>query len=153
MYISPVLQDVLYTQDRQHSQTKSNIWKLIKGVGVGLLIALFLAHIQRVNGHIAVTIISDLLPFRWRQLQIIIGNILFGLFLGVMGFVIFSKVPRELAQDLYYDGQLEIRTWPMKTMFAIGIGLFVLQICISIYRDFRAMMMGFDQTGQDSDRD
>jgi hypothetical protein len=93
-----------------------------------------------------------LLPFRWRQLQIIIGNILFGLFLGVMGFVIFSKVPRELAQDLYYDGQLEIRTWPMKTMFAIGIGLFVLQICISIYRDFRAMMLGFDQTDQDSDR-
>ena len=45
MYISPVLQDVLYTQDRQHSQTKSIIWKLIKGVGIGLLIALFLVEI------------------------------------------------------------------------------------------------------------
>ena len=126
---------------------------LLVGLLMVLVIAFPLAHIQRVNGHIAVTIISDLLPFRWRQLQIIIGNILFGLFLGVMGFVIFSKVPRELAQDLYYDGQLEIRTWPMKTMFAIGIGLFVLQICISIYRDFRAMMLGFDQTDQDPDRD
>ena len=45
MYISPVLQDVLYTHDRQHSQTKLNIWKLIKGVGIGLLIALFLVEI------------------------------------------------------------------------------------------------------------
>ncbi len=114
---------------------------LLVGLLMVLVIAFPLAHIQRVNGHIAVTIISDRLPFRLRQLQIIVGNVLFALFLGVMGFVILSKVPKEFAQDLYYDGQLEIRTWPMKAMFALGIGLFVLQVVISICKDCAALFL------------
>ena len=126
---------------------------LLVGLLMVLVIAFPLAHIQRVNGHIAVTIISDRLPFRLRQLQIIVGNVLFALFLGVMGFVIFSKVPKEFAQDLYYDGQLEIRTWPMKAMFALGIGLFVLQVVISICKDCAALFLGAAQPDQSSDVD
>ena len=49
---------------------------LLVGLLMVLVIAFPLAHIQRVNGHIAVTIISDRLPFRLRQLQIIVGNVL-----------------------------------------------------------------------------
>ena len=126
---------------------------LLVGLLMVLVIAFPLAHIQRVNGHIAVTIISDRLPFRLRQLQIIVGNVLFALFLGVMGFVILSKVPKEFAQDLYYDGQLEIRTWPMKAMFALGIGLFVLQVVISICKDCAALFLGAAQPDQSSDVD
>lgn len=123
---------------------------LMVGLLMVLVIAFPLAYIQRINGHIAVTIISDRLPVRVIQIQKIVGNVLFGLFLGVMGYVIFSKVPREVAQDLYYDGQLEIPTWPMKAMFSIGIALFVIQIIVSTWREITALFSPVSQYDTDA---
>ena len=110
---------------------------LIVGLLMVVVITFPLAYIQRRDGHISVTVISDRLPRRVQIVQRLIGNLLFGLFLGIMGFFVFKKVPREFAQKLYYDGQLEVPTWPMKAMFALGISFFLLSVLASIRRDIR----------------
>lgn len=119
---------------------------LIVGLLMVVVIIFPLAYIQHHNGHIAVTVISDRLPHRVQIVQRLIGNLLFGLFLGIMGFFVFRKVPREFAQNLYYDGQLEIPTWPMKALFALGISFFLLSILASIWRDIQTWPAVSEQT-------
>ena len=125
---------------------------LIVGLLMVVVITFPLAYIQRRNGHISVTVISDRLPRRVQIIQRLFGNLLFGLFLGIMGFFVFKKVPREFAQKLYYDGQLEVPTWPMKTMFAVGISFFLISVLASIWRDIRGWRSGADaaESGTDS---
>jgi len=115
---------------------------LIVGLLMVVVITFPLAYIQRRNGHISVTVISDRLPRRVQIIQSLFGNLLFGLFLGIMGFFVFKKVPREFAQKLYYDGQLEVPTSPMKTMFALGISFFLVSVVAFIWRDIRAWRSG-----------
>ena len=120
---------------------------LIVGLLMVVVVTFPLAYIQRRNGHISVTVISDRLPRRVQIVQRLFGNLLFGLFLGIMGFFVFKKVPREFAQKLYYDGQLEVPTWPMKTMFALGISFFLFSVLASIWRDLRGWRSGSDAPG------
>ena len=56
--------------------------------------------------------------------------------IGTMGFMLASKVPAEIAQNLYYDGQLDVPTWPMKVAFAFGVATFLLRLAINTQRHF-----------------
>lgn len=115
-------------------------------VMVGLLmvgvIILPLAFIERSDGHIAVTVITDRLPLRLQFALKAFGNLLFGLFFGVMGFMLAKKIPSEFAEHLYYDGHLEIPTWPMKMVFALGVAIFVLRLSVSFMRNCRSVISG-----------
>ncbi len=105
---------------------------LMIGLLMVCVIVLPLAYVERQNGHIAVTVIANRLPVRAQALLTAFGSLLFGLFLGTMGFVIAKKIPSEIAQNLYYDGQLDVPTWPMKIVFAFGVAAFVLRLVINI---------------------
>lgn len=105
---------------------------LMAGLLVVPVVVLPLAYIQRADGHICVTVTSDWLPERAKALLRLIGSALGIAFFGGMGWFLFQKVPGELAQGLYYDGQLDIPYWPMKAVFAAGILLFVLRLALSI---------------------
>ncbi|MEM8811344.1 MAG: TRAP transporter small permease [Pseudomonadota bacterium] len=113
---------------------------------VGLLmvcvIILPLAFIERTNGHIAVTVVADLLPERVQAALKALGNILFGIFFGVMGVMLARKVPSEFADELYYDGQLEVPTWPMKAVFAIGVAIFVTRLAVRFVGHCRIVIWG-----------
>lgn len=113
---------------------------------VGLLmvavILLPLAFIERTDGHIAVTVIADLLPVRIQALLRAIGCLLFAGFFGTMGFMVALKVPDEFSEALYYDGQLEVPTWPMKAVFAFGVALLVIRLAASLTRACRSMVTG-----------
>lgn len=120
---------------------------LLIGLLMVCVIVLPLAYVERSNGHIAVTVIANLLPLRVQALMTGFGNLLFGAFLGTMGFMIAKKVPSEIAQNLYYDGQLDIPTWPMKAVFAFGIAAFLLRLAVSTWHNFS---VAFGSAGGDS---
>lgn len=111
---------------------------LLIGLLMVCVIVLPLAYVERSNGHIAVTVISNHLPVRVQSLLTAFGNLLFALFLGTMGFMIAKKVPSEIAQNLYYDGQLDVPTWPMKMIFAFGVATFLLRLSITTWQSLRA---------------
>jgi len=108
---------------------------LMIGLLMVCVIVLPLAFVERGDGHIVVTVVANRLPVRVQAVLAAIGGILFALFLGTMGFMIARKVPSEIAQNLYYDGQLDVPTWPMKIVFAFGIATFILRLFITIARN------------------
>ncbi len=108
---------------------------LIAGLLVVPVVVLPLAYIQRADGHIAVTVATNWLPDRAIAALRLMGNLLGIGFFGVMGWFVFSSVPREFSQGLYYDGQLDVPVWPMKAVFAFGILLFVLRLALSILKE------------------
>ncbi len=110
---------------------------LMIGLLMVCVIILPLAYVQRDDGHIAVTVLVNFLPLRAQALLTAFGSILFGAFLGTMGFMIARKIPSEIAQNLYYDGQLDIPTWPMKVVFAFGIAVFLLRLAVTIAYDLK----------------
>lgn len=113
---------------------------------VGLLmvcvIVLPLAYIERTDGHITVTVIADLLPVRVQYALRVLGNVLFVGFFGTMGYMLALKVPGEYAENLYYDGQLHIPTWPMKAMFVFGVAVLVARCLVSLWKNTRAVISG-----------
>ena len=110
---------------------------LMIGLLMVCVIVLPLAYVEREDGHIAVTVLANFLPIRVQALLAAFGNMLFGLFLGTMGVVVARKVPSEIAQNLYYDGQLDVPTWPMKCIFAFGIAAFILRLTINTVKRLR----------------
>lgn len=110
---------------------------LMIGLLMVCVIVLPLAYVEREDGHIAVTVLANFLPMRVQALLAAFGNMLFGLFLGTMGVVVARKVPSEIAQNLYYDGQLDVPTWPMKCIFAFGIAAFILRLTINTVKRLR----------------
>ena len=110
---------------------------LLIGLLMVCVIVLPLAYVERQNGHIAVTVIANRMPMRVQALMTAFGSLLFGLFLGIMGFMIAKKVPSEIAQNLYYDGQLDVPTWPMKCVFAFGVASFLLRLTINTGQNLR----------------
>jgi len=120
---------------------------LIIGLLMVCVIVLPLAYVERSDGHIAVTVIANKLPSRLQALMTAFGNLLFGAFLGIMGFMLAKKVPSEIAQNLYYDGQLDVPTWPMKVVFAFGVAAFLLRLAINTKRNLSA---AFQAQKQDS---
>lgn len=113
---------------------------------VGLLmvcvVALPLAFIESQRGHIAVTVTTDWLPPRALGLLRAFGALAMMLFFGSIGYMVAQRLPREIAQGTYYDGTLEILTWPMKIVFAAGILLFVLRLAVSIAEGLRTFATG-----------
>lgn len=110
---------------------------LMIGLLMVCVIVLPLAYVERGDGHISVTVVTNFFPERLQALLTAFGNLLFGLFLGTMGYFIAKKIPSEISQNLYYDGQLDVPTWPMKIVFAIGVTAFVLRLSVSIFQNLR----------------
>ncbi|WP_050928301.1 TRAP transporter small permease [Aestuariivita boseongensis] len=110
---------------------------LMIGLLMVCVIILPLAYVERSNGHIAVTVIADRLPKPVQTALTILGRLIFAAFIGTMGVVIARKVPKEFEQGLYYDGRLEVPTWPMKVVFAFGVAVFLLRIVTNIIQDLR----------------
>lgn len=110
---------------------------LMIGLLMVCVIILPLSYVERDNGHIAVTLIADRLPMGVQRVLRAMGRIIFGAFLGTMGFVIAMKVPDEFEQRLYYDGQLEIPTWPMKIVFAFGVAVFLIRVVLNLWADIK----------------
>lgn len=119
---------------------------LLIGLLMVCVIVLPLAFVERSNGHISVTVIANRLPLRAQALMTAFGNLLFALFLGTMGFMIAKKIPSEIAQNLYYDGQLDVPTWPMKVVFAFGVATFLLRLVINTRQNLN---VAFRPTKQD----
>ena len=113
---------------------------------VGLLmvcvIVLPLAWVERTDGHISVTVIADLLPVRVQYALRVLGTVLFAGFFGTMGYMLAMKVPGEYAENLYYDGQLYIPTWPMKAVFVFGVAVLVARCLVSLWNNTRAVISG-----------
>ncbi|GAB5469064.1 MAG: hypothetical protein Kilf2KO_20940 [Rhodospirillales bacterium] len=113
---------------------------------VGLLmvcvIALPFAFIESQRGHIAVTVTTDWMPPRAQGLLRAFGSLIMAIFFGAIGYMVAQRLPREIDQGTYYDGTLEILTWPMKIVFAAGIALFVLRLLVSIVEGLRTFFTG-----------
>ncbi len=115
---------------------------IMAGLLMVCTIILPLAFIEASDGHIAVTIIADHLPLRVQAVLRMVGALLFAAFFGTIGFMIATKVPGEFVEELYYDGQLEIPTWPMKAVFAFGIAVLVVRLTFTFARFGRVVLHG-----------
>ncbi len=121
---------------------------------VGLLmvctILLPLAYIESQAGHIVVTIIADRFPKRLQAILRASGALAMGIFFGTIGVMVAGKVPQEFAEDLYYDGQLDIPTWPMKIVFAFGVAILVLRLAVTVFQSLRFALFGAAKTDTDT---
>lgn len=117
---------------------------------VGLLnvavIALPLAYVERMRGHIAVTVTTDWMGTRAKGVLRAFGSFAMAIFFGGIGFMIVRRMPDEIAKNAYYDGVLQIPTWPMKAVYGIAITLFFLRLLVSIAQGIHTAI-----TGQDDD--
>ena len=107
---------------------------IMAGLLMVCTIILPLAFIEARDGHIVVTVIADRLPVRVQAVLRMIGALLFAAFFGTIGTMIATKVPGEFSEQLYYDGQLDIPTWPMKIVFAFGVAVLVIRLAITVVR-------------------
>lgn len=101
------------------------------------VVALPMAGVQARDGHIAVTVTSDWLPERAVSALKALGNVIGFAFFGTIVWFLVQKVPRDIATGAYYDGELDIPVWPMKVVFAIGIGLFLIRLTVSFFGNLR----------------
>ncbi len=115
---------------------------------IGLLnvaiIALPLAYVEYSRGHIAVTITTDWLGVRVLGALRALGALAMGVFFGAIGFMVTMRMPTEIARGAYYDGILQIPTWPMKAVFGFGILLLVMRLIASIVGGINTAITGID---------
>ena len=115
---------------------------------VGLLnvavIALPLAYVERLRGHITVTVTTDWLGTRVKGALRAFGSFAMAIFFGGIGFMIARRMPDEIAKGAYYDGVLQIPTWPMKAVFGFAITLFFLRLLVSIAQGIHTAITGID---------
>jgi len=108
---------------------------ILAGLMMIPIIVLPMAAVQSEDGHIAVTLTTNWLPERILAALRAFGNLLgFAFFAAIVWFLI-GKVPRDMATGAYYDGELELLVWPMKIVFAVGIGLFLIRLAADFVRN------------------
>ena len=110
---------------------------IIAGIMMIPIIALPLAWVQSQDGHIAVTVTTDWMPARVISALKILGNVLGFVFFGAIAWFLVQKVPRDIATSAYYDGELDIPVWPMKIVFTVGVGLFLVRLIIDFVRNLK----------------
>ncbi|MEQ8896216.1 MAG: TRAP transporter small permease [Roseovarius sp.] len=117
---------------------------------VGLLnvavIVLPLAYVERNRGHITVTVTTDWLGTRALGVLRVLGALAMTVFFGGIGVMVVGRMPNELAKGAYYDGVLQIPTWPMKAVFGAAILLFVARLILSMIDGMRIAVTGRDDT-------
>lgn len=115
---------------------------------VGLLnvavITLPLAYVERRRGHIAVTVTTDWLGIRVIGALRAFGALAMAVFFGGIGFMVARRMPGDIARGSYYDGTLQIPTWPMKALFGAAVLMFVIRLVISVTEGIRTAITGED---------
>ncbi|WP_281968277.1 TRAP transporter small permease [Roseovarius nanhaiticus] len=115
---------------------------------IGLLnvavIALPLAYVEYTRGHISVTITTDWMGVRVLGALRAFGAMAMGIFFGGIGFMVSMRMPTEIARGAYYDGILQVPTWPMKAVFGFGILLLVLRLVGSVVAGIHTAITGID---------
>lgn len=115
---------------------------------VGLLnvavITLPLAYVERQRGHIAVTVTTDWLGTRVKGALRAFGAFAMAVFFGGIGFMVVRGMPGEIALGAYYDGTLQIPTWPMKAVFGAAVLLFFARLVMSVIEGIHTAATGED---------
>jgi TRAP-type C4-dicarboxylate transport system permease small subunit len=115
---------------------------------VGLLnvavIVLPFAYVERQRGHIAVTVTTDWMGVRVIGALRAFGALAMGLFFGGIGLMVVQRMPLEIQRATYYDGVLQVPTWPMKALFGFAILLFVARLFLSVLAGIRTALTGID---------
>jgi TRAP-type C4-dicarboxylate transport system permease small subunit len=115
---------------------------------VGLLnvavIVLPLAYVESRRGHIAVTVTTDWLGVRAQGALRAFGALAMAVFFGGIGFMVARRMPGEISRGAYYDGVLQIPTWPMKAVFGAAILLFVARLLVSVAEGIHTARTGQD---------
>lgn len=125
---------------------------------VGLLtvgvIALPLAFVERHQGHIAVSVTTDWLGVRAKGALRAVGAFAMAVFFSGVGYMVSSRLPREIVRGTYYDGPLQLPTWPMKVVFAFAVLLLVCRLCVSIWQGISTAISGVEPgpSGNDPDK-
>lgn len=123
---------------------------------VGLLtvgvIALPLAFVERQQGHIAVSVTTDWLGVRAKGALRAFGAFAMAVFFSGVGYMVSSRLPREIARGTYYDGPLQLPTWPMKVVFAFAVILLVCRLCVSIGQGISTAISGIEPGTSGDDR-
>ena len=121
---------------------------------VGLLnvavIVLPLAYVERHRGHITVTVTTDWMSVRARGVLRAFGALAMGVFFGGIGYMVVRRMPDEIMRGAYYDGVLQIPTWPMKAVFGLAILLFVSRLILSILEGIHTAVTGQDDAAPGS---
>ncbi|MDM8165895.1 TRAP transporter small permease [Roseovarius sp.] len=115
---------------------------------VGLLnvavIVLPLAYVERMRGHITVTVTTDWLGTRALGALRVFGALAMAVFFGGIGIMVAGRMPSEIAKGAYYDGVLQVPTWPMKAVFGAAILLFVARLVLSMIDGVHTIVTGRD---------
>jgi TRAP-type C4-dicarboxylate transport system permease small subunit len=115
---------------------------------IGLLnvavIVLPLAYVERHRGHITVTVTTDWMGVGARGVLRALGALAMAVFFGGIGYMVARRMPEEIMRNAYYDGVLQIPTWPMKAVFGVAIFLFVARLVLSMIDGIRTALTGLD---------
>jgi hypothetical protein len=76
-----------------------------------------------------------------------------GVFFGGIGVMVVRRMPLEIERGTYYDGVLQVPTWPMKAIFGLAILLFVARLAVSVVQGIRTAITGIDDRPVDPHRE
>jgi hypothetical protein len=60
------------------------------------------------------------------------------------------RMPDEITRGAYYDGTLQIPTWPMKAVFGAAVLLFVARLVLSVIEGLQTAATGEDIAPDDT---
>ena len=102
------------------------------------------------RGHITVTVTTDWLGTRMLGALRVFGALAMAVFFGGIGLMVAGRMPNEIAKGAYYDGVLQIPTWPMKAVFGAAILLFVARLVLSMIDGIHTVITGRDETAPET---
>ncbi|MBA4489595.1 TRAP transporter small permease [Paracoccus sp. S1E-3] len=91
-----------------------------------------LAYVQLVKGHIEVTILTDWLPLRGRQLLDLLGLVLMTFGFGLVAWGMTQGAIESYRFGDVYVGEFDLPLWPARWASALGLWLLVMRLVIDI---------------------
>lgn len=96
--------------------------------------ALPIAHVEAKGGHVAVEMLYDHLPTRWKKVVQVLNSVVILAFIGLLTWLAGREALRKFDIGEYMFGEFPIVIWPGRFVFTAALALVVLVSLIKLIR-------------------
>lgn len=101
------------------------------------VVFLALAYTQVRGGHVAVTLFTDHMSAPAKRRIFMFGHLVGILGFSTLAYALFAGALRAYNTVDVYFGVNQIITWPARAIAVVGLGIFILRLCIGLVRLWR----------------
>ncbi len=91
-----------------------------------------IAHVERRNGHVALTMVFDAFPKGFQRLVLIFDGLLMIAFIGLLTFLAGREAVRKFEIGEYMFGEYPLIIWPGRFVFTAGLAFFCLVVVVKV---------------------